>query len=119
MYIALIADGTLQQSLIEPEFETGRFLLIADADAGKLVASYDKTNCDYMGFAVKIVEHDCEAVVCGSIMKPAFEVIARACITRYRGTGLPVYEALRRAVDGTLEIIPEYEGGPGCSSRKN
>lgn len=55
--------------------------------------------------ARKIVEQDCEAVVCGSIEKPAFEVLAAAQVTRYMGAGLVAITALRLMEEYQLDLI--------------
>ena len=68
-------------------------------------------------YAKQIAGSFCEAVVCsGHIGKDCFDPIANAGVTRYDGAGRNVLDAALAAEAGTLPLIPEYEGGPGCGS---
>ena len=56
-------------------------------------------------------------MVCSEhIGQDCFDPLANESITRYEGAGLNVMEASVLAEKNRLTIIPEYEGGPGCSA---
>ncbi len=115
MLIAVMSDKPTLSGTVPERFETSPALLLIETDGAWLVeAIADKSAED---FAARIAACGCEAVVCGRhIGKACFDPIADAGVTRYEGSGLNVLEAARAADRGTLPLIPEYEGGPGCSS---
>ena len=87
------------------------------ADGPALGESVDAWSADLTCGAELAGESFCEAVVCSKhIGKECFEPIADAGVTRYDGTGLGVIAAAHGAEDGTLPLIPDYEGGTGCGS---
>ncbi len=114
MLIAVMSTLPSPDGVVHDTFETAPALLIVETDdlsVGTIVVSGKPK--DYVD---KIVETWCEAVVCGvHISQECFDPIADASITRYDGTGLNVIEAAVKADRGLLPIIPDYEGGPGCS----
>ena len=115
MKIAVMSDGAALSSRVPDCFETSPALLVVETDDQSLCESVQGQPPEELAQAV--VRSGCEAVVCGPhIGKACFEPIADACITRYNGEGLDVLTAALRADRGTLPIIPEYEGGPGCGS---
>ena len=102
------------EGIVPDTFETAPAMLIVETDDGSICCVME--NCTPAQYVKKIVDTWCEAVVCGvHIGKEAFDPIADASITRYDGTGLNVIEAAVKADRGLLPIIPDYEGGPGCS----
>ena len=115
MLIAVLSDRADLSGRVPERFETSPALLFIETDTDTLTQSRSGANAP--AFAGAVAESACEAVVCGHhIGKDCFEPIADACITRYDGTGLGVLAAAHAAEAGTLPIIPEYEGGPGCAS---
>ena len=74
---------------------------------------YGKQDPDNLVFARKVVEHDCEAVICGPMEKEAFEIVAGAGVTRYLGSGHTVQHAYSYMNRYKLELIRDYIGGPG------
>jgi predicted Fe-Mo cluster-binding NifX family protein len=115
MRIAVMADSTGQDARVPDEYESSPAMLVVETDDGSVVAAVEGPDTEkYLSI---MVEQDCEAVVLGPhIGQKAFEPIAGACITRFQGDGLPVMEAARRALYNDLEIIADFEGGPGCDS---
>lgn len=117
MLIAVMSDRPDLAGAVPDRFETSPALLFVETEGDKLVrAETGKPAAEYAGL---IAESFCEAVVCGEhIGKDCFEPIADAGVTRYVGSGLNVMAAAHAAEAGTLPLIPEYEGGPGCGSGK-
>ena len=114
MKIAVMSTLPNLDGVVTDTFETSPALLIIETDDGSICSVTQSS--DPMEYSKKIVDSWCEAVVCGvHIGKECFEPIADACITRYDGAGLNVLVAARKADRGVIPIIPEYEGGPGCS----
>ena len=115
MLIAVMSDRPDLQGHVPDSFEEAAALLIIETDDASVAACYSGEAPE--AYAAKVVDSGSEAVVCGPhIGKDCFTPIADACITRYIGQGLDVLSAAKQADVGTLPLIPEYEGGPGCSS---
>ena len=115
MLIAVMSDRAAPEGRVPERFEDAAALLIVETDDGTVVQSAAGEAPER--YAEIIAASDAEAVVCGpKIGKACFEPIADACITRYAGDGLNALTAALRADAGTLPLIPEYEGGPGCGS---
>ena len=115
MLIAVMSDRADLVGAVPDRFETSPALLFIETEGDKLVrAETGKAAEDY---ARLIAESFCEAVVCGAhIGKACFEPMADAGVTRYAGAGLGVLAAAHGAEDGTLPLIPDFEGGTGCGS---
>lgn len=115
MLIAVMSDRAELGGSVPDRFETSPALLLIETDGDRLVRA--ETGATAPEYAEMIAQSGCEAVVCSShIGKECFNPIADACVTRYDGNGLGVLAAAHGAERGTLPLIPEYEGGPGCSS---
>ncbi len=115
MLIAVMSDRADLSGFVPDCFETSPVLLMIETDDGSLVRAHSGTSA--AEHAELIVQSVCEAVVCSShIGKDCFDPIADAGVSRYDGAGLNVLAAARGADRGTLPLIPEYEGGPGCAS---
>ena len=115
MLIAVMSDRPELAGTVPDRFETAPAMLFIETDTDALVrAECGKPAEDY---ARLIAESFCEAVVCSAhIGKECFEPIADAGVTRYAGAGLGVLAAAHGAEDGTLPLIPDFEGGTGCGS---
>ena len=115
MLIAVMSDRPDLQGRVPERFEDAAALLIVETDQDAVVMSFSGETPEV--YAGKVVESGSEAVVCGPhIGKECFTPIADACVTRYAGAGLEILAAAKQADIGTLPLIPEYEGGPGCGS---
>ena len=115
MKIAVTSTKPGLDGIVPDTFETAPALLVIETDNGSICS------CDVsprpMDYVDRIVRERLEAVVCGEhIGKECFNPIADACVTRYNGAGLNVLDAAVKADRNRLPIIPEYEGGPGCSA---
>ena len=115
MLIAVMSDRPALDGRVPDRFETSPALLFIETDGDTLVRA--ETGAAAADYANMIAESFCEAVVCSAhIGKDCFDPIANAGVTRYDASGANVLDAARGAERGTLPLIPEYEGGPGCSS---
>lgn len=112
MKIAVTTDGNTLEDLVAEEFEKSAFLLIVETDnlSYKVYKTDTQTDGSGLAMAQKIVDEDCEALICGPIDEPAFEIIADACITRYLGANYPAATALERMARHQLALIPAYNG---------
>lgn len=59
--------------------------MIIDADKNQIFHVYGKQDPDNLVFAKKVVEHDCEAVICGPIEKEPFEILVKAGVIPLSG----------------------------------
>ena len=115
MLIAVMSDRPDLSGTVPERFEGAPVLLLIETESGLLRRA--DTGLSAEKYAANIAASGCEAVVCGRhIGQACFDPIADAGVTRYEGAGLNVLEAARGADRGTLPLIPEYEGGPGCAS---
>lgn len=114
MKIAVAADTQEIDGLVPATFRESPFLMIIDADKNEIFHIYGKQDPENMVFAKKIIEHDCEAVICGPIEKEPFELIAGAGVTRYLGSGHTVQKAYSYMNRYQLDLIRDYIGGPGA-----
>ena len=105
MRISVITNGRSNGSVVCERYEEGKFLLIYETDNNTILKVYPAYEKDPLFFAKKTVAHDCEALVCGIMQKPEFEMIAEAGITRYNGSGLGALIALRAAVPCRYSFI--------------
>ena len=115
MKLAIMSNRASAEGIVPDTYETSPVMLIWETDVDGIVCAMENLPPEEM--ARKAVEADCEAVITGRhIKRESFNIIAGACITRYDGAGLDVVTAAHRGDEGSLGIIPEYEGGPGCSA---
>ena len=115
-YFLELADYVGQEEidgLVPATFKESPFLMIIDADKNQIFHVYGKQDPDNLVFAKKVVEHDCEAVICGPIEKEPFEILVKAGVTRYLGSGHTVQKAYSYMNRYKLELIRDYIGGPG------
>ena len=115
MLIAIMSDRADLAGTVPDRFETSPALLFVETDGDRLVRA--ETGAAAPDYARMIAESFCEAVVCSAhVGQECFDPSADAGVTRYDGAGLGVLAAAHGAEHGTLPLIPEYEGGPGCAS---
>ena len=117
MYIAAMTDAPGLDGIVSKTFADARYLLILDAEKAAVVTTYPRGEMDDCALANKIVQHDCEAVLCGPIEEPPFVIIAdEGCVTRYQASGLRAGTALEEMLAYHLGMIPDFIGGTGCHS---
>ena len=114
MKIAVTCENMELSGLVPMTFKDSPYLFIIDADKGEVFKIYGKNDEDNMRFARKVLEHDCEAIICGPIEKEPFELMAGAGVTRYNGAGKRVDKAYAYMNRYQLEWIADYIGGPGA-----
>ena len=73
MNIAIASETEEIDGLVPATFKESPFLMIIDADKNQIFHVYGKQDPDNLVFAKKVVEHDCEAVICGPNEKEPFE----------------------------------------------
>ena len=117
--IAASASGTGLDSLIPAMFADAAYLLIMDAEEDEILQVIDGSAMApeerSIHFAQKVVEQDCEAVLCGEIEEEPFAVLAEEnSVTRYLAAGLGVQESVHKMNAYSLALIPDYIGGTGC-----
>ena len=117
MNIAVMTDNPGMSGMISETFSVAAYLQIIDNESGKIITSYIRDKLTDSDLANKIVENDCEAVICGPIEQDAFVIIAdEGCVTRYDGRGLRAGVALNRMNEYALTMITDFIGGEGCGS---
>ena len=119
MKIAVTCENMEINGLVPNTFKDSEFLRIIDADKNQIFKIYGKQDPENMVFAQKVLEHDCEAIICGPMEKEPFELLADAGVTRYNGSGRKVQKAYDYMVRYQLPWIDEYIGGPGKGGHKH
>lgn len=113
--IALITDGRDFDSLVSHSFSAGKYVLIVDAESGKLLRSIDRGANTDAQLSKIIVAEDCEAVISGPIEEAPFVILAdEGCCTRYNGAGEPALLAVDKMNDYALPLLTDFIGGTGC-----
>lgn len=112
MLIAVSADGGDLSSAVSQNFNTCRFLLLVETDTMTVTTFENEGKGEPL--AQLIAASDCEAVITGSFTPEVFNIIADACITRYKGDDMTVMEALDRMDKNTLEYIRYADKEDAC-----
>lgn len=121
LHVAIMTTGSGMAGIVPKTFEEATHLLIVDAETMSVVNEIGSSIVAYspVYFAKKMDEYECEVVLCGTIEKPAFEVIAEAGITRMYAAGLDVLTAIRAMNTYQLGYITDHVGGSGCPGHDN
>jgi len=114
MKIAVTTNGNTLEDVVTGEYEKSTHLLVVETDDLSF-RCFEKVTGDERGImmAELINQHECEAVITGTIEEPAFEVLAGYQITRYVGTGYSAREALTKMDLNELDYTTEFKGGEG------
>lgn len=117
--VAVAASGPSLENSVPAAFEDTAYLLVVDADAEELLDTVGSGERDPMGrsmyFAQKVVDLDCEALLCGVIEPEPFTILAEEnSVTRYLAAGLTAQDSISRMKQYSLELITDYIGGTGC-----
>jgi predicted Fe-Mo cluster-binding NifX family protein len=112
MKIAVAAKGSTLEDMIPDTFEESAFLLIVETDDGSYEAfkNPEVEGGAGLGMTREILKHDCEALISGSIGKPAFQELMIAQVTRYLGANCSATEALRLMDANQLDFIRVPKG---------
>ena len=119
MKIAVTCENMEINGLVPNTFKDSEFLMIIDADKNQIFKIYGKQDPENMVFAQKVLEHDCEAIICGPMEKEPFELLADAGVTRYNGSGRKVQKAYfagtrRKSVVYFFSCYPALYGMTVC-----
>ena len=106
MKIAVAANGSTLEDLVPDTFAGSPYLLIVETDDGSYEAFKNPEEGGAgLGMTREILKHDCEAVISGTIEKPAFQELMLAQVTRYLGANCSAAEALRLMDANELDFI--------------
>ena len=120
MRTAVITDKDNLEGVIPELFSEGEYLIIYDDEVGEgeIIKTFKRSEATEDGdmfFAKKIVESDCEVVICGQIEEGPFVIIAdQGQVTRYNGSGKKAGDAIKMMENYELEFITDFIGGMGC-----
>lgn len=114
MKIAVVADGQTINSEVAEKFTTCKYLLIVNMKDLNVIAL--KNEGDPLGekLANEVIKHDCEGIITGQLNLVAFEILTKACVTRYLGVGYSVKKALDLMEKNALKFIKNHEGTDEC-----
>ena len=110
MNIAVAADGESLESQVSEKFEQCIYLLIVNMhDLTLTIMKTEELSGTSTGdnLAQKILEYNCEAIICGNIQQTAFDILVDAQVTRYFGAGYSVKDALELSEKKLLKLIKE------------
>ncbi|WKY47847.1 NifB/NifX family molybdenum-iron cluster-binding protein [Eubacteriaceae bacterium ES3] len=110
MKIAVTSSGKTLDDQVTKEFEKAAYLLIIETD--NLSLSVFEGHGDGLELAGQIKEYDCEGVITGEIEEDSFYALADEGITRFKGDGMAVGEALDKMEKRQLEYLRDYKGAP-------
>lgn len=114
MLIAVSTEGLEITSAVSEKFEECHYLLFVETDDMTVNAI---ENTDHgISLAEKAAQRDVEAVITGEFTLETFNVLADACITRYKGFGYSAEEAIRRMDENTLTYIRSADNDNACQS---
>ncbi len=121
MKIAVATKGSTLEDRVPDAFEESLFLLIVETDDGSFEAFKNPEGRRGAGMAMakEVLRHDCEAVICGTIEKEAFELLSTAQVTRYMGSNHRASDALRLMDAYELDIIRVPKGEVYDPNRHN
>ena len=107
MKIAVAANGSTLEDLVPGTFEESPYLLIVETDDASYEVFRNPEGQGGAGLAMtrEIMRHDCEALISGSIGKPAFQELMIAQVTRYLAANCSAMEALRLMESNQLDFI--------------
>lgn len=103
---------------VVPEYFAGTGqLLLVESGLGAVREVLRRDGAADAELARKILDWNCECVLCGQLEEAPFLIIAdEGCVTRYNAAGLSLENALRAFRENKLELIRDYLGGRGCQS---
>ncbi len=112
MLIAVSADGRDLSSAVSQKFDACLYLLLIETD--NMTITTVENEGKGAPLAQIIAASDCEAVITGSFTPEVFNIIADACITRYKGDDLTVKEALDLMDKNKLDYIRYADENDTC-----
>jgi predicted Fe-Mo cluster-binding NifX family protein len=116
MKIAMTMDGTALESAVSSEFDSSPYLLVVRRSETALEAIEEIGDLTAEQLAQKIIDLNCEGIITGNFKsQPAFDLLADAGLTRFRGAGHSGFETLALMKNKTLPLIRNFAGTEGCS----
>ena len=117
--VAVAASGSSMDQWIPDRFDQASYLLILDAESEQILETIQDNREDSMArslfFSQKVVDYDCEAILCGELEREAFAILAEEnCVTRYQASGLSILDSIKQMNAYALPLITDYIGGSGC-----
>ena len=110
-------DVNGKEGAVAASFGAAQRLLLVESDTGSVLESLERQGRSDIELALKILDWNCECVLCGPIEEAPFLVIAdEGGVTRYDASGLVFAEALARFNSDALLLIRDCIGGTGCQS---
>jgi len=118
--VAVATSDAGSGSIVPAFYRDAACLLIMDADSGSMLYTINRDGMDpferSLFFAQKVVEYDCEAILCGELEVEPFAILAEEnCVTRFMAAGLTAPESIQRMNDYELALLTDHIGGTGCS----
>jgi predicted Fe-Mo cluster-binding NifX family protein len=111
MKIAISAQGSRPEDLVDPRFGRARWFIIVDQDTGDWTAHDNSTNVEASGGAgvqagTTVASHGVSAVITGNVGPNAHKVLAAAGIAIHQvGNGVKVSEAIEAFKRGELPTV--------------
>jgi hypothetical protein len=117
--IAVAAADATVYGAIPVLFRDATHLLVMDADTDEVLEVVEGGGLApderSLYLAGKVVEHDCEALLCGGLEREPFAVLAEEnCVTRYEAADLNILDAVNWMNNNALGLITDFIGGTGC-----
>lgn len=115
MNIAITAHNADINSLVFQDFASTPFLLIINVDTMTCtpIAHTCAPGSD-QHLARTILEHDCEAVITGTLTEAAFNILAKNHVTRYAAANMTAAYAVATMEHRELSLIRNPEGTDEC-----
>ncbi|MBR2782681.1 MAG: NifB/NifX family molybdenum-iron cluster-binding protein [Firmicutes bacterium] len=115
MRIAVAVTERTAKAPVCEHLEEAKYLFIVETDSNEVlkVLSCGEEQADLM-CAKATLDENCEAIICGDMDLPAFNLLADHMITRYYGWGANASQAIRMMLDNRLQLIRESRSGGHC-----
>jgi len=114
MKIAIAADGKNLNSAVTEEFVACKHLLIIHMENLNVTVIENPGDKTGVILAKEVINNGCEGVICGKLKPEAFDLLVKAGVTRYLGTGYSAQKALALMEKNALKYIKNYEGTDEC-----
>ena len=117
--VAVATSDAAVSSVVPALFYDSTHLLIMDAETGTVLEIVDGGDLDpferSLYLARKVVEFDCEALLCGELEQEPFAILAEEnCVTRYDAADMNAQDGIARMNNNALGLITDFIGGTGC-----
>lgn len=114
MKIAVAADGQSLNSHVAEEFTTCEYLLVVNMEDLNVVAVENPGDAAGVKLASEVINYGCEGIISGKLKPEAFDLLVKACVTRFFGAGYSVQRALVLMEKNALKLIKNYQGTDVC-----